>query len=106
VASYPGPITRSAAVFAATTPSGDWYVFALERAYVHDGVSPAEGASRGLALVNAKAAGEAARIIDIGTHLESDSVSPDWSRVAWTGPALDAGRRAAAAAIDCLDARS
>jgi hypothetical protein len=104
VASHPGPITSSALVFAATTDTGDWYVLALERGYVHDDGSPAEGSSRHLALTNAAGAGtNDPHLIDVGSGSRRGEVVQDWGKVSWSGETLAAGRRAADLAIDCLD---
>ena len=104
VASHPGPVTHAASVFAATTATGDWYVLAVERGYVHDDGSPAEGRSRSLALVNtAGARAGDPQVVDIGLGGKSGDVSPDWHRVDWSGPTLEAGRRAARTAIACID---
>jgi hypothetical protein len=104
VASHPGPITRSALVFAATTSTGRWYVLAVERAYVHDDGTLAQGHSRSLALTNAAGAGTSRpHLIDIGSSLKTGDVAQDWSNVSWDDATLAAGRQAAEAAIGCLD---
>jgi hypothetical protein len=89
-------------VFAATTSTGNWSVFAVERAYVRDDGSAAGGASRSLALVNASANDGGPQVIDIGLSQKSGGVEADWHRVSWSGTTLAAGRRAADLALGCL----
>jgi hypothetical protein len=104
VDSHPGPITGSALVFAATTTTGDWYVLAVERAYVHDDGSSAGGSSRSLTLTNAAGAGTSdPHLIDIGFPQKDGGVEQDWHHVSWTGETLAAGRHAADVALGCLD---
>ncbi|MDH2414536.1 hypothetical protein [Nocardioides sp. CER19] len=104
VASQPGPITASALVHAAHTSSGDWYVLAVERAYVHDDGSLAGGTSRSLALTNAAGAGTSdPHLIDIGFPSKDGGVEQDWHHVSWTGETLTSGRHAADVALGCLD---
>lgn len=109
VAAHPGPITATTYVFAATTDTGDWYVLGLDRAYVHDDGTPAEGPdgdhSRSLALTNESRTtdGEVA-MIPLSVAV-SDRTPVRWDRVSWTGDTLAAGRRAADTAIACLESQ-
>ena len=103
IASHPGPVTASALVFAASTPTGAWYVLAVDRGYVHDDGTAAGGRSRSVALTNAAGAGtDDPHLIPIAADLDG-GVPADWSKVDWTGERLAAGKHAAEVAIECLD---
>lgn len=107
IAAHPGTITATSYVFAATTDTGDWYVLGVDRAYVHDDGSPAEGPdgdhSRSLALTNlARTTDGEVAMIPLSVAV-SERLPISWDLVSWTGETLAAGRRAAQRAMDCLD---
>jgi len=100
-----GPILRSALVHAATTPTGDWYVLAVDRESVYDDGTSAGTGSRALGLTNAvDGKAERDQMIPLGTGPMGKPLMASWRRVSWTGSTLAAGRAAAERAIACLDA--
>ena len=85
IAAHPGRITATSYVFAATTDTGDWYVLGLDRTYVHDDGSPAEGPdgnhSRSLALTNlARTTDGAVAMIPLSVAV-SERLPISWDRV-------------------------
>ncbi|WP_076262865.1 hypothetical protein [Intrasporangium flavum] len=109
IAAHPGTITGTSYVFAATTDTGDWYVLGLDRTYVHDDGSPGLGPegdhSRSLALTNAARRTDGSVAMIPLSVAVSDRLPVSWDRVSWSGETLAAGKRAAARAVECLDAQ-
>ncbi|QIK76009.1 hypothetical protein [Nocardioides piscis] len=104
ISTHPGPVRAAVLVEATTTETGRWSVIAVERAFVHDDGTPAGGASRSLGLTDSAAAPATARIIPLGAGPARGDPRVSWEQVRWTGEALEAGKRAASKAVECLDA--
>jgi hypothetical protein len=105
IASHPGPIKAASLVYAASTGTGDWYVLAVDRAYVLDDGTLTGDHSRDLALTNAlDESGGARQMIPLSEGGMGKGWKVTWRDVNWTGDTLAAGERAAEKAIECLDA--
>jgi hypothetical protein len=103
IASYPGPITASSLVYAASTDTGDWYVLAIDRDYARDDGTLAGGGSRSVALTNAVDPAGPRKLIPLSEGGTGKGRQVSWRHVSWTGDTLAAGKRAAQLAIQCLD---
>jgi len=104
ISAHPGPVTGSAIVFAATTPTGNWYVVAIDRAKVNPNGTLASGHFRDLGLTDAlPKRTKTSKLIPLG-GLVNGKMALTWDSVSWKGPTLLAGKRAADQAIACLDA--
>lgn len=104
IASYPGPITASSLVYAASTDTGDWYVLALDRDHVRDDGARTGDSSRSVALTNAVGtAPGSGKLIPLSEGGIGKDRMISWRNVSWAGDTLAAGQRAARLAIQCLD---
>ena len=105
IASFDGPVIGAVVVFAATTPTGDWYVLGIDKLYQTDAgeTEPGEGA-RLLGLTNAvnPAPGDRS-MIDLGRFELGQPAHATWGSVSWTGETLQDGIAAAERAVECLD---
>lgn len=75
----------------------------IDRAYVTDDGTPTGRTSRSIALTNAPAG---ANFIPLGEGDTQKPLDASWDQVSWSGRRLDAGKRALAKAVSCLDATS
>lgn len=104
IAASPGPVTASAVVYAATTPTGRWYVIGIDRADVRDNGTLAGGYSRSLGLTDVvNRRGKNSKLIPLGGEVKG-KLKVTWDHVSWDGATLAAGKAAVAQAIACLDA--
>lgn len=102
VASHPGPWLRTALVPAGKTSTGTWYVLAVERGYVHDDGSRAEGSSISVALTNQPDAPVEAKVIPLAEGEAGNPVAVSWQNVNWDAAQRARGEAAVDAALACI----